>query len=194
LTRLILASASATRAQILERAGVAFAVHPAAVDEETVKSSSAGGHAVAEMLAEMKALRVSASHADALVLGADQVLICQGRVLSKAASLEDAREQLRFLRGKRHLLVSALVLARAGVSIWRHGDEASLWVREFSDVFLENYLQAEGREVLGSVGCYRLEGMGVQLFERVEGDYFSILGLPLMPLLAALREHGAVER
>lgn len=189
---MILASGSATRARLLEQAGVAFTATPAHVDEDSVKASLGDPRAAAEALAELKALRVSASHPGELVLGADQVLDLGGLLMSKAATRAIAAEQLKSLRGKRHKLFSALVLAKAGRPVWRHIDEASLWVRDFSDAFLEAYLDAEEGEILGSVGCYRLEGRGVQLFERIEGDYSSILGLPLVPLLGALRTLGVV--
>ena len=192
--RLVLASASTSRARILRDAGVPFEVQPARVDEETVKTSGGDGAAVAVKLAELKALRVSSAHPDALVLGADQVLVCDGKLLSKADTRAEASAQLKFLRGKPHTLISALALARDGTVIWRHSDEARLAVRDFSDAFLDDYLNKEGDAMLGSVGCYRLEGAGAQLFESVRGDYFSILGLPLVPLLAILREHGVIAR
>jgi septum formation protein len=192
--RLVLASASASRAQILRDAGVPLEVQPAHVDEETVKASGEDGATVAAKLAELKALRVSSSCPDALVLGADQVLVCDGRLLSKADTLAEAAAQLKFLRGKPHTLISSLALARDGAVIWRHSDEARLAVRDFSDAFLDDYLSKEGDTMLGSVGCYRLEGPGAQLFESVQGDYFSILGLPLVPLLAILRKHGVIAR
>jgi septum formation protein len=192
--RLVLASASSSRARILRDAGVAFQVQPAHVDEETVKASGGDGAAVAAKLAELKALRVSSSHPEALVLGADQVLVCDGKLLSKADTLAEAAAQLKFLRGRPHTLISALALAREGAVIWRLSDEARLTVRDFSDAFLDDYLSAEGDVMLGSVGCYRLESLGAQLFESVQGDYFSILGLPLIPLLAILREQGVVAR
>jgi septum formation protein len=188
VTRLILASASASRAKLLENAGVAFTVRPANIDEDGVKASGLDGCAVAEKLAELKAAAVPG----ALVLGADQVLVCDGAIMSKAATLAEAAEQLRALRNRRHTLVSAAVLAAEGTPIWRHVDESALWMRDFSDAFLESYLRAGGPELLGGVGCYRYENAGAQLFARVEGDYFSILGLPLVPLLAALREHGVI--
>jgi septum formation protein len=192
--RLVLASASASRAQILRDAGVPFEVQPAHVDEETVKASGEDGATVAAKLAELKALRVSSLQPDALVLGADQVLVCDGQLLSKADTLADAAAQLKFLRGKPHTLISSLALARDGAAIWRHSDEAKLAMRDFSDAFLDDYLSVEGDALLGSVGCYRLEGPGAQLFESVQGDYFSILGLPLVPLLAVLRKHGVIAR
>ncbi len=192
MTRLVLASASASRARMLEAAGVAFEIQPANVDEDAVKAATHDGAAVAAVLAERKALHVSTGRPEALVLGSDQVLVARGGLMSKAGTREAAAAQLRALRGDVHSLVTAAVLAKAGKVVWRHAEEARLWVRAFSDEFLERYLAGESDAVLGSVGCYRLEGPGVQLFERIEGDYFSILGLPLVPVLAALREQGVV--
>lgn len=192
MTRLILASASASRAQILRDAGIIFDVVPANVDEDTMKASVEEPRALAEALASLKAFTVSASHPGQLVLGADQVLVLEGRVMSKAPDPETAAQYLRRLRGRRHVLISALALARGGAPVWRHTAVAALTMRDFSDAFLEDYLAREGEAVLGSVGCYRLEGLGVQLFETVEGDYFSILGLPLQPLLGALRGFGVI--
>jgi septum formation protein len=194
MTRLILASASTSRASLLAAAGVPFEIVPARIDEDAVKASLRGTDAarVAETLAELKALRISAAEPDALVLGADQVLAFGDELVSKAASLEDAQALLRRLRGHAHRLVGAAVLAQAGIPIWRHVETARLWVRDFSDAFLEDYLARESDAALACVGCYRLEGPGAQLFSKIEGDYFSILGLPLIPLLAALREHGVI--
>lgn len=192
MTRLILASASTSRAQILKDAGVAFDVVPANVDEDTIKATLRDGRAVAETLAGRKAISISTIYPSALVLGADQVLVVDGLLMSKAATPAAAGDQLKALRGKRHMLISALALASNGAVAWRHTSEAALTMRDFSDAFLDDYLAREGKAVLGSVGCYRLEGMGAQLFESVEGDYFSILGLPLLPLLGALRGFGVV--
>jgi len=198
MTVLVLASASSSRAKLLRQAGVPFEVHPAHVDEDGVKESmladGAQGRAIADALAELKARRVSSAQPDTLVLGADQVLVCDGELFSKAETVEAAAAQLRSLRGKPHLLVTAAVLAKDGAAIWRHVDISTLWMRDVSDAFLEAYLATEGDDLLGSVGCYRLETTGVQLFERIEGDYFSILGLPLVPLLAALRQHGVIAQ
>lgn len=196
MTRLVLASASEVRARVLKNAGVAFDIHPARVDEDAVKDSLLAAKAplrdVADALAELKAVRVSASQPDALVLGADQVLAFDGELVSKCTSLDEARTLLRRLRGQTHHLISALVLAKAGGAIWRNVETATLKMRDFSDRFLDDYLAGEGEGLLKGVGCYRLEGRGAQLFERVEGDYFTVLGLPLQPLLAALRQHGIV--
>lgn len=196
MTRLILASASEVRARVLKGAGVDFDIHPAHVDEEAVKDSLLAAKAplrdVADALAELKALRVSANRPDALVLGADQVLAFEGELVNKCASLDEARTLLRRLRGRSHQLISALVLAKAGGAIWRTAETATLKMRDFSDRFLDDYLASEGEELLKGVGCYRLESRGAQLFERVEGDYFTVLGLPLQSLLAVLRQHGIV--
>jgi septum formation protein len=197
MTRLVLASASPARAGLLRQSGVAFEVRPAHVDEAVVRDAMraehADGRAIAGALAELKALRVSASDSEALVLGADQVLVCEDALLSKPETIPAARSQLQWLCGRPHQLLTAAVLARDGTPLWRHVDASTLRMRPFSDAFLEAYLAQEGDAVLGSVGCYRLEAMGVQLFEHVDGDYFSILGLPLVPLLAALRQQGVME-
>ncbi|MEI9930721.1 MAG: nucleoside triphosphate pyrophosphatase [Rhizomicrobium sp.] len=194
--KLVLASASASRAEILRGAGVPFEVCPAGMDEDAVKHEMcwAEGSAIAGKLAKLKALHISTRYPQDLVLGADQVLVLENELFSKAATLGDAALQLRLLRGKAHQLVGAAALAHDGKLVWRHTDVATLWMREFGEEFLKAYLIAEGNTLLGSVGCYRLESSGAQLFDRVEGDYFSILGLPLLPLLAALRDHGVLER
>ena len=198
MTRLILASTSQTRMRLLTSAGIAFEAQPSRVDEDGVKTGLlAEGlppSAVADALAEMKALRLSTNDPEALVLGCDQVLDFEGRLIDKSESLAEARELLLSLRGNGHDLVTAAVLAKGGAPIWRKSERARLRMREFGEEFLDAYLAAEGEEILSSVGCYHLEARGAQLFERIEGDYFSILGLPLLPLLAVLREHGIVER
>jgi len=193
---LILASASSPRARILRGARVPFVAIPADIDESALKPKFlAEGKAVEEValaLAEAKAVHVSNSHRSDLVLGADQVLEFAGELLNKCSDLTEARQLLLRLRGRRHRLISALALAEAGHVIWTHSEGASLKMREFSSAFLEAYLAHEGDEVLSGVGCYRLEAMGAQLFEHVDGDYFSILGLPLQPLLAELRRKGVI--
>ena len=196
MTSLVLASRSVIRARILRDAGVEFTVEPSDVDEDAVRASilSQGGSTMASALAERKALAVSALRPDDLVLGADQVLVLGDELVSKAGTLQTAATQLRKLRGARHDLVGALVLAKDGVPVWRHIETSTLWVRDFSDEFLAAYLKTEGEAVLESVGCYRFEGLGAQLFERVEGDYFCILGLSLLPLLAALRDRGVMAQ
>jgi septum formation protein len=196
--RFILASASPTRRAILAAAQVAFEIVPATVDEEALKDAAlAHGRKPAEiagLLAREKALAVSRLHAGALVLGADQVLICEERLFSKANDLGQARASLKFFRGREHALVSALALAEDGAIVWEYAETPLLAMRNFSDSFLEDYLASEGADILGSVGCYRIEGAGAQLFEKIEGDIFSIRGLPLLPLLAVLRDRGIVAQ
>lgn len=193
---LVLASGSASRARILHGAQVPFTAISAEIDEEALKqkllSKSETPGAIATALAQAKAVQVSGSNPGSLVLGADQVLEFDGELVSKCADLAAARALLRRLRGKAHRLVSALCLARNGEANWAFCDTATLRMRPFSDAFLESYLSTEGQGLLAGVGCYRLEGMGAQLFESVEGDYFSILGLPLQPLLAELRRKGVI--
>jgi len=196
VTPLVLASASAVRARLLAQAGVAFDVVPARVDEAAVKESLLARNVpmrgIADALAELKAVRVSSSRPGVLVLGADQVLVFEQELVSKSSSISEARMLLRKLRARKHALIGAAVLARDGVPVWRHVDSATLTMRAFSDTFLEDYLTHEGEAVLGSVGCYHFEGTGAQFFAHVDGDYFSVLGLPLLPVLAALRDHGVV--
>lgn len=198
MSALILASASRTRADLLAAAAVPFQKQPAAIDEDAVKQSLLAEGAppadVADALAELKAVRVSARNPDALALGADQVLEFDGDLISKCESLEAAAALLRRLRGQRHCLITAAVMARGGAPIWRHLSRANLTMRDFSDDFLATYLASEGESVLGGVGCYRLEGRGMQLFSRIDGDYFSILGLPMLPLLTALRDQGIIAQ
>ena len=192
-----LASASRTRAEVLRRAGVPAHTEPAQIDEAEIKSSLRSGGAnaarAAETLAELKAARVSRRHAGALVVGADQMLECDGVWYDKPRDMDEARAQLRALRGKRHDLHSAVCVMRDGAQLWRHGERTRLWMRDFSEDFLDDYLKSAGAEALDVVGCYRLEGPGVQLFARIDGDFFAILGLPLLPLLDFLRGQGAVR-
>jgi len=192
VNRLILASASKIRAAMLANAGVAFTVVTADINEDEAKIKGAGARDVAMDLACRKALAVSQAQPGALVLGADQVLEFEGNLLSKSPDMDVLAALLRRLRGKPHALVTAAALARGGQVVWRHVEEARLFMRNFSDGFLAGYLAREGKGVLSSVGGYRLEGFGAQLFERIEGDYFAILGLPLLPVLAALRKEGAI--
>lgn len=191
----ILASKSAARRAVLDGAAVAYEAMVAGVDEDAVKvemlANGAGPRAVAEALAERKALVVSATRSG-LVIGADQTLDLDGTLYDKAPDLHSARTRLKLLRGRTHKLHSAVVVARDGAPIWREVVTAALTMRDFSDAFLEHYLSTEGDAALGSVGCYRLEGPGAQLFSRIEGDYFAILGLPLMGLLDLLRQHGEI--
>jgi len=193
--RLILASKSVARRAMLKSANVSFAVQVADVDEEAVKTTHdpADAAGLALELARVKALAVSRHDAEAWVLGADQTLSFQGGLVSKAASLDEARARLAAMRGKDHQLYSAAALARNGQVVWSGVDTARMRVRNFSDAFLEAYLKAEGEGLLACVGSYRLEGMGSQLFEAVDGDYFTVLGLPLWPVLAELRRAGVLR-
>jgi septum formation protein len=196
--RFILASASPTRAAVLRAASVPFTIAPANIDEARLKSElfAAGNDAsqIAVALAEAKAVALSRLQPDALVLGADQLLEFDGELVSKCADLAAARALLQKLRGKSHRLVSALVLAEGGRTDWTFVETATLTMRQFSDSLLDAYLSAEGTKLLAGVGCYRLEGVGAQLFESVKGDYFSILGLPLQPLLAQLRQKDVIAQ
>ena len=195
MTPVILASKSAARAQVLSAAGVVFESVGAGVDETAAKegllANGATPRDVAEELAGQKAVAASQGRAG-LVIGADQTLDLDGRLFDKAETLEEARERLAMLRGRTHQLHSAVAVAQGGKVIWREAPAATLTMRDFSDSFLDTYLTRHGDALLGSVGCYRLEDDGVQLFEAIDGDYFTILGLPLMGLLGVLREHGAL--
>lgn len=194
---IVLASASAARRDMLARAGVSVAVDAARVDEAAVKremADSADPGEVAEALAERKAGEVSARHPGAVVIGADQMLDCDGVWLDKPTDRAEARRQLAMMRGRTHRLLTAAVVIEAGLVRWRCVDTAELAMRDFSDAFLERYLDQAGQSVYSSVGGYQLEGPGVQLFERVSGDFFCILGLPLLQLLGFLREAGALLR
>ncbi|HWU26347.1 MAG TPA: Maf family nucleotide pyrophosphatase [Rhizomicrobium sp.] len=196
MTALVLASASPIRARLLRAAGLKIAVAPAAVDEAAVRESllkdrtPPGG--IADALAELKARKVSQSRTDKLVIGADQVLALSGEIIGKSADLTAARELLRRLSGREHELVCAVVLAREGVVVWRHCATVKMVMRPLSGEFLDSYVRREGETALDCVGGYRFEGEGVQLFSHYVGDYFAILGLPLLPLLGALRELGAL--
>jgi septum formation protein len=193
--RLILASKSAARRAMLDGAGVAFSVQVADVDEGAVKATHdpADAAGLALELARVKALAVSRHDDDAWVLGADQTLAFDGGLVSKARSLEGARTQLTAMRGKTHQLHAGAALARNGQLVWSGVDTVEMRMRNFSDGFLDAYLKAEGEGLLACVGSYRLEGMGSQLFEAVDGDYFTVLGLPLWPVLEELRRAGVLR-
>lgn len=192
----ILASASATRARLLEEAGLAVTCDPAGLDEAVLKrrcrADGADAAACAAALADAKAARVAGRHEGALVIGADQLLACGEDWFDKPEDQAAARRQLAQLRGREHVLATAVAVWRADRPLWRHSERPRLAMRAFSDAFLDAYLAAAGDSILASVGAYRLEGLGAQLFERIEGDYFAILGLPLLPLLAFLRREGVV--
>lgn len=191
---LILASRSGVRAMLLENAGLHFRVEVSPVDEDEAKRGFEGdGNALALHLAELKGEAVSEENGAAYVIGADQVLTCEAQLFDKPRDMDEARKNLSFFRGKTHTLHSAVVVARNGKVEWSHCAEAHLTMREFSDDFLDHYLRRTGEKILKSVGCYQLEGPGVQLFDRIDGDYFTILGLPLVPLLSHLRSEDAIE-
>jgi septum formation protein len=192
----ILASSSATRRTMLERAGLAVEVDPPRTDEEEIKRSMrAGGFdaaATAEALAEQKARGVARRHAGTLVLGADQILECDGKSFDKPKDLDAARDQLHELSARRHELVSAACIVQDGERLWHVVDRARLWIRPLGEEFIEGYLRAIGDAAFAGPGSYQVEGLGAQLFQRVEGDHFTILGLPLLPLLDFLRARGVL--
>ena len=196
---LVLASASAARSAVLDAAGLRFSAEAAAVDEAAIKEGArAEGLSAAEaatVLAEAKAARIARRRRageDALVIGADQILVCDGRWFDKPVDRAAARAQLLALRGRTHELATALVCFRHGGRVWGHVATPRLAMRAFSDAFLDAYLEAEGDAVLSSVGAYRLEGLGAHLFAAVEGEHAAVLGLPLLPLLGFLRGHGVL--
>jgi septum formation protein len=195
---LILASASTARRAVLEAAGLRFEAIAAAVDEAAIKESArAEGYPAADaamMLAEAKARRIAARRPEALVIGCDQMLVLEDRWFDKPESIEDARRHLEALRGKTHQLVTAVLCWRGGQRIWQHVATPRLTMRPVSDEFLDAYLALEGDQVTTTVGAYRLEGPGIHLFDKVEGEHAAILGLPLLPLLGFLRQHGALLR
>ena len=197
MTRIVLASTSATRAAILTAAGVPFETSPSGVDEETIKSElqSRGTDVrdIAVALADAKALAIN-PQAAAVVIGADQTLEFDGRLFDKTAGLAEARARLRLLRGQVFRLHTALAGARDGRIVWRRLETAQLLMRPFSDEFLDAYLSRNAPALASSLASFELEGEGAQLFEAIEGDYFAILGLPLLPLLAWLRSCGALAR
>ena len=191
---LVLASKSDVRGKMLAAIGLRFEIRPAQIDERAVEAEAdlADAAAVARLLARAKAEAVARSLPGRVVLGADQTLACGAKRFSKPASRAEAVEQLRALRGRTHELNSGLALVRDGAVLFDCVDSARLTMRDFSDAFLNDYLDIAGDGALMSVGGYQIEGAGVHLFERIEGDYFTILGLPLLPLLAFLRREGFV--
>jgi len=194
--RFVLGSGSSGRRMVLANAGLDFEVMRPQVDEEAIKAGFAaqgkGVEALAQELADAKALDVSA-RTPLAVLGADQVLELDGEPFSKPADMVAARAQLLSLRGRTHRLISALAVAREGEIVWRHVDVAHMTMRRFSEDFLDAYLERVGEKALASVGGYQVEGPGIQLFECIRGDFFTIIGLPLLPFLAWLRKEGLLE-
>ena len=193
MTRFVLASGSGIRRQILENAGVPFRVQASGVDEDAIKArwTDEDPTALAVQLAEAKALAPEVDR-DVLVLGADQVLSCEGEMFDKARSAAEARARLAHLRGKTHTLHAGLAAVKNGEVIWRYRAESHLVVRDFSDAFLDAYMDRAGEVLTASVGAYAYERDGAQLFDRVEGDYYAILGLPLLPVLDLLRREGVI--
>jgi len=195
---LILASSSKVRARILKAAGLAFIVEPPGLDEGVMRQAvrgerALGAHDVAEVLARAKAEAVSDLAPKAYVIGADQVLAFGNQIMSKPDSMETARRELLDLSGKSHTLHTAVAVATNGETIWATTEMATLTMRKLSPEFIGRYLAAAGEEVLNSVGAYQIESIGIQLFDKIDGDYFGILGLPLIPLLDALRREGVIE-
>lgn len=195
---IVLASSSTSRAALLEAAGIACRIVPSDVDEPAIRKvlEKSGGSVpadIAEVLARAKAEAVSDGERAALVIGADQILALDGEIFEKPDSMEAARRTLLALRGKTHQLHASVAVALAGETIWAHGASADMTMRAFEPEFVGQYLAAAGEAVLQSVGAYQLELLGVHLFEKIEGDYFTILGLPLLPLLDFLRREGAVR-
>ena len=195
---LILASGSEIRQNLLKNANVPFRIEKPRVDEEMIKAALLAEDAtprdIADTLAEMKALKVSEKFPEALVMGCDQVLDFNGQLLSKPESKQDARDQLLQLRGERHMLLSAVVICEAGKPVWRHIGQVRLRMRSFSDEFLDGYLERNWPEIGHSVGGYKLEEEGVRLFSRIDGDYFTVLGLPLLELLSYLTLRGDLQQ
>lgn len=196
MTDLVLASKSAARAAMLEAAGLKVRLVPANIDERALDEAwVAEGRSPAEiarLLAEAKAVSVSRAHPQAVVIGADQTLALGERRFSKAQSLAEARANLMALRGRIHHLHSGVAAARSGVMLFAEVATADMTMRDFSNAFLDAYLASVGDRILSSVGCYQFESEGIQLFDRIEGDYFTILGMPLLPLLAGLRREGLI--
>lgn len=198
--RIVVASASLTRHEMLKRAGLAFTVDPADIDEAAIREAlrtddeAVSPSDIAEVLARTKGETVSVRQPEAVVIAADQVLALGDEIFAKPADLNEARETLMRLRGQTHQLHSAVVLAQAGAVTWIQVETAHLTMRKFSAGFVSDYLMRAGADVCHSVGAYQLEGLGIQLFEKIEGDYFTILGLPLVSLLAELRQRGVIEK
>ncbi|MCX7377750.1 MAG: Maf family protein [Alphaproteobacteria bacterium] len=196
--RLILASQSRFRAGLLAAAGVAVETMPAHVDEADVKQAARAEGASAEetalLLASLKAERIARRHPDALVIGGDQMLVCEGTWFDKPPDMAAARAQLLALRGKAHTLVTAVLCQRGDQRVWQHIAKPRLVMRDFSEAFLDQYLALEGEVLTTTVGAYRVEGPGLQLFDRIEGEHSEIVGLPMLALLGFLRQHGVLVR
>jgi len=193
----VLASSSVIRQNLLRQAGVKLAVLPARIDETTIRASLDARREspsnIADALAEHKARKISKQRPDALVIGCDQVLALDGRVMTKPQDISQAMQHLRALRGKHHDVLSAVVICQDGRPVWRHIGKVRLTMRVFSDTYMKDYLTRNWLSVNSAVGCYKLEEEGVRLFSRIEGDYFNVLGLPLLEVLNFLTQTGAIE-
>ncbi len=193
--RIILASGSAIRREILDGAGLDYEVMVRPVDEDAIKDAMLSERArlrdIADALAEAKAMRVSRQEAG-FVIGADQIMVMDDTLFDKPKTMDEVRTRLLSMRGKKHELIGAVVICENGVPVWRHMSRTKLWVRDFSETFLEWYIETEGEALMKSVGAYRFEGPGAQLFKKVEGGFFAILGLDLLPVLDYLRVRGVI--
>ena len=194
---LILASGSDMRSQLMRNAGLAYTVIIPRIDEQNIKDAlvAEGAHPrdIADALAEIKARKVSSNYNDAMTIGCDQILSIDGSILSKPVSIDAARDQLRALRAKRHMLLSAAVVYHEGKPIWRHVGQVRLRMRYVSDAYIDDYVDRNWDDIKSAVGSYKLESEGVRLFDSIEGDYFHVLGMPLLELLAFLTLRGAID-
>lgn len=197
MTRIVLASGSPIRAQLLRNAGIDFDIVVPRVDEDAIKASllseDAPAREIADALGEMKARKIADKHFDAMVIGCDQVLAFDNTILSKPGDPQDAYQQLCALRRQRHMLLSAAVIYHEGKPIWRHVGQARLRMRDMSDAYLKSYVERNWDDIRHSVGAYQLEAEGVRLFQSIDGDYFTVLGLPLLELLAFLTLRGVID-
>jgi septum formation protein len=193
-TSLVLASASRSRQNMLRAAGVTFVADPADIDESAFKIKGADPAAVAKSLAAAKAKAVSKRRPETLIIGSDQMLVCESRWFDKPTDRAGAKSQLMALAGRTHELIAAVTVVHGQKSVWSHTDRARLYMRAFSETFIDEYLDRIGGDAFLSVGAYQVEGLGIQLFEKIEGDIFTIMGMPLLPLLEYLRTEGVLAR
>ena len=195
--KIILASESKIRRKLLLQAEVNFQSIAAKIDEDTIKESLKNEDAkpkdISDALAEYKAIRVANNFPTDLIIGCDQILVCDNEIISKARTLNDAKETLKLLRGKSHQLLSSVVIYDNNKPVWRTTSRAQLFMRDFTDEYLEYYIKTSGTDILSSVGCYLLENNGVNLFNRIQGDYFTVLGFPLLEVLDFLRKRELIK-
>tara|TARA_B110001450_G_scaffold11305_1_gene10930 strand:+ start:77 stop:676 length:600 start_codon:yes stop_codon:yes gene_type:complete len=195
--KIILASESQIRKKLLLQAEVNFQSIVAKIDEDTIKESLKNEGAkpkdISDALAEYKAIRVANNFPTDLIIGCDQILVCDNEIISKARTLNDAKETLKLLRGKSHQLLSSVVIYDNNKPVWRTTSRAQLFMRDFTDEYLEYYIKTSGTDILSSVGCYLLENNGVNLFNRIQGDYFTVLGFPLLEVLDFLRKRELIK-